>query len=72
MSPANAKPRISISDIENKLRDMTDPVEKGVEKAKSIAVAGAVAVGALLVMGAYLAGRRRGKRRMPVIEVRRI
>ncbi len=72
MSPSNASKRISIGDIESKLRDMAGPVEAGVEKAKSVAVASAVAIGAVLVVGAYLMGRRKGKKRLPVIEIRRI
>ena len=71
MSPARHD-KISIADIEAKLRSMAGPVEEGVEKAKSVAAAGAVAVGAVLVIGAFLLGRRRGKKRAPVIEIRRI
>ncbi len=72
MSPAESTKRISIADIEAKLRDMSGPVEQGVEKAKSVALAAGAAVGAVLVIGAYLMGRRKGKKRMPVIEIRRI
>ena len=71
MSPAKPS-KISISDIEAKLKAISGPVEQGVEQAKSVAAAAAVAVGAVLVVGAFLLGRRRGKRRAPVIEIRRI
>ena len=64
--------KITIADIESKLKAMAGPVEEGVEKVKSVAAAGAVAVGAVFVIGAFLLGRRRGKKRMPVIEIRRI
>lgn len=72
MSPAPGSQRISISDIEAKLRDIGKPVEAGVEQAKSTAVSVAVAVGALVVIAAYAMGKRRGKRKLPVIEIRRI
>ena len=72
MSTPQAPKRVSIADIESKLRDMAGPVESGVEKAKSVAVAAAVAVGAVFVIGAYLMGRRKGKKRSPMIEIRRI
>ncbi len=79
MSPANdptrpgdAKSRITRTDIEEKLRQFAGPVEEGVDRAKSVGAAAAVAVGAVLVIGAYLFGRRRGKKRVPVVEIRRI
>ncbi len=72
MSTPQAPKRVSIGDIESKLRDMAGPVETGVEKAKSVVAAAAVAVGAVLVVSAYLMGRRKGKKRSPVIEIRRI
>jgi hypothetical protein len=71
MSPAGNQ-RISIADIESKLREIGKPVEAGVEQAKNTAVTVAVAVGALVVIAAYAMGKRRGKRKMPVIEIRRI
>jgi hypothetical protein len=69
MSPQQ---RITKDDIEAKLREVAAPVEEGVGQAKSIAPIAAVAVAAALVLTAYLLGRRRGKRRTPVIEIRRI
>jgi hypothetical protein len=63
---------ITREDIERKLRDLSGPVEEGVEQAKSIAAAAAVAVGAVLVIGAYWLGRRRGRRRSPIVEIRRL
>jgi hypothetical protein len=67
-----AKPRITRDDIESKLRDIAGPVEDNVERAQSMAVAVGVAVGALLVVTAYFLGRRKGRKRTPVVEIRRI
>lgn len=64
--------RITRDDIEAKLREVAGPVEAGVEKAKSIGVVVAVAVGAAFVVAAYMMGRRRGKKRSSVIEIRRL
>jgi hypothetical protein len=64
--------RITIDQIESKLREVASPVEERVDQARSMAPVIAVAVGAALVLGAYLLGRRRGKRRTPIIEIRRI
>ncbi len=47
-------------------------MEERVDQAKSMAPVIAVAVGAALVLAAYMLGRRRGKKRTPVIEIRRI
>ncbi len=66
------KQRITRDDIETKLREIAGPVEDNVEKAQSMAVAVGVAVGAVLVVAAYLLGRRRGKKRTPIVEIRRI
>lgn len=68
----NPQQRITISQIEGKLRDVAAPVESGVNDAKTFAPVVAVALGAALVVAAYLFGRRRGKRHTPVIEIRRI
>lgn len=70
MSPDQT--RITKRDIEAKLREVAAPVEEGVGQAKSMAPVAAVAVGAALILAAYLLGRRRGKKRTPVIEIRRI
>jgi len=69
---SGGKQRITRDDIESKLREIAGPVEDNVEKAQSMAVAVGVAVGAVLVVAAYVLGRRRGRKRTPVVEIRRI
>lgn len=64
--------RITRDDIEHKFRDLRGDVDAGVEQARGYAlVAGSVAI-ALLVLGAYLSGRRRGRRRATFVEIRRL
>jgi hypothetical protein len=69
----NAVPKqIGRDDLERKMRELQVDVEKVGASAKSYALAvGAVA--AITIVGvAYLLGRRRGKKRSTVVEIRRI
>ncbi|MDP1820000.1 MAG: hypothetical protein Q8K58_08945 [Acidimicrobiales bacterium] len=70
MTPA-AKP-IDRGDLEAKLREL----QGGVSDTRESVLATAVTVGAIVAVGvvaiAFLVGRRRGKRRTTVVEVRRI
>ncbi len=63
---------ISRADVEAKLRQIRGEVDATAESAKGAVVAAAV-VGAVVVIGlAYVLGRRRGKKRTTVVEVRRV
>ena len=69
----NALPKeITRRDLESKFRELQGGVEAASDSAKSYAlVVGAVA--AVAVIGvAYVLGRRRGKKRATVVEVRRV
>ena len=70
MSPADDK--ITRDQIEGKFREITGGVTDEVEGAKSQALAIGLAVVVASVAVIYLIGRRRGRRRGTVIEVRRI
>ena len=63
---------VTRNDIEAKLRELRDEVDSVGEAAKGgAAVVGAVA--AVVVLAAvYLLGRRKGKKRTTVVEVRRV
>jgi len=64
--------RITRQDIEEKIRSLGGAVHDDVEEAKPtlIGIAGAVAFA--LVILAYLAGRRSGRQRSAVVEIRRL
>ncbi len=63
---------VSRDDIEAKLRELRGEVDSVGERAKGGAVVvGAVAAVAILAT-VYLLGRRRGKKRTTVVEVRRV
>jgi hypothetical protein len=64
--------RITRADIEGKLREMRGDVEETAEAAKTpiLAIAGGVA--AAIVIVAFLLGKRRGRRKSTVVEIRRV
>jgi hypothetical protein len=72
MSAAQAEDRISTQDIETKLRQIRGQFERTTESARSGLVAVGVAGAVLLVTVAYVLGRRRGRRRSTVVEIRRV
>ena len=68
---ATARP-ISPNDLERKMRELQQEVTGVQQQATSYALAvGAVAIVAVVGV-AYVLGRRRGKRRTTVVEVRRL
>ncbi len=64
--------RITRADLEAKLRDVSGDVGETVEAAKSQLVGGVVAGVLLALIVAYLFGRRRGRKRSAVVEIRRV
>ncbi|HVC70536.1 MAG TPA: hypothetical protein VNC61_09825 [Acidimicrobiales bacterium] len=64
--------RITRDDLEAKLREVTGEATETVEAARPQIVGGAVAGLLLLVIVAYLFGRRRGRKRSAVVEIRRV
>ena len=64
--------RISRADIEAKLRDMRGEVDKTAEAAKAPLMAIAGGVGAVVVLLSFLLGKRRGRRKSTVVEIRRV
>ena len=70
-APVTATNKISRDDIEAKFRGLTADVEDRAEQAKSTAVAVGAVVAAVVVLGVFLIGRSRGRKKTTVIEVRR-
>lgn len=62
---------ITRDDIESKLRELRGEVAGVGNASKGYVIAAGVVVAAGLLAGAYLFGRRKGKRRTTVVEVRR-
>ncbi|HEX7167678.1 MAG TPA: hypothetical protein VF230_11925 [Acidimicrobiales bacterium] len=64
--------RVSRDDIETKLREIRGEVDSSAQAAKPAALAVA-AVAAIVVFGAaYMLGRRKGKKKSTVVEIRRV
>jgi hypothetical protein len=68
----NGSGRITRTDIEAKLRAIRDDIEPVGEQAKGGLMAAAPVVVAVLIIGAYLLGKRSGKKRRAVIEIKRL
>lgn len=66
------KDRITPDDIKSKLGEIQGEATQQVEGAKSQLVAVAAGVGLVVLILAFLLGRRAGKRTSAVIEVRRV
>jgi hypothetical protein len=63
---------ITRSDIESKLRELQGEVDENLESARSVGLVAGLGAAVLLVLLAYILGRRRGKKRQMVLEIRRI
>jgi hypothetical protein len=68
----NGSGRITKADIEAKLKAIRDDIEPVGEQARGGLMAAAPVVAAVLIIGAYLLGKRSGKKRRAVIEIRRL
>lgn len=64
--------RITRTDIEDKLRELRGEIDDQVEAVKVPAIAIAVGTAVAAVVVAYWLGRRRGRRKQTVLEIRRI
>lgn len=63
--------RVSLSDIEAKLRQLGGQTQSAATELARPALSGAVVAGVLGVAAVYLLGRRRGRRRATVLEIHR-
>lgn len=62
---------VTLADIESRLRSATASARKAVGESKQNLLAAGVVSGVAVIAGAYLHGRRRGRRRATVLEIRR-
>jgi hypothetical protein len=72
MSTPSAAGRITRDDLERKFRELEGEVTESKEKVASTVLAIGAGVLVVVVAVAFLMGRRRGKKRTTVVEVRRI
>jgi hypothetical protein len=64
--------RVTLGDLESKLRDLGSGVQEVATQAAAPAIGGIAAAVVLLVAAVYILGRRRGRKDAPVLEIRRI
>ncbi len=72
MTVTERSSRITRDDIEAKLRELSGDVDERVEAARPNIVVGAVAAVVVVAAVAYLLGRRRGRSRSALVEIRRL
>lgn len=72
MSAAQPEDRVTTQDIESKFRQIRGQFEETTESARSGLVAAGIAGAVIIVAVAYVLGRRRGRRRSTVVEIRRV
>lgn len=68
---AGADGRITRQDVEEKLRSLTGGVDETVKAARPTLVGTGAGLAVLLLLVAYVLGRRSGRRRSAVVEIRR-
>ncbi|HYL50372.1 MAG TPA: hypothetical protein VEZ15_00235 [Acidimicrobiia bacterium] len=64
--------KITRDDIEAKLRELRGEVDERVEEVKVPAIAVAVGVAVVAIVAAYWFGKRKGKKRQMVLDIKRI
>jgi hypothetical protein len=64
--------KISRDDLEAKLREMSGGLEDTVEAARPKLISSALAGLLIVVLLSYLLGRRRGRARSAVVEIRKV
>ena len=69
---ASTDGNITRDDIESKLRDIRGEVDAVGESSKTIALAAGAAVAVAVVAFVYVLGKRKGKKKTTVVEVRRV
>lgn len=63
--------KITRDDLEAKFRELSGDVEDKADEAKSTAITIGAVVAVAVVLGVFLFGRSRGKKKTTVVEVRR-
>jgi hypothetical protein len=64
--------RVSRDDLEAKFRELQGDVKDKVDDTKQPLLAGAAVAGLLLLLIVFLVGKRSGKKKTTVVEIRRV
>lgn len=63
---------VTRGDIDAKLAEIRGEMDRGTERAKGVGLAVGAVVVTAVVLGAYLLGRRKGRKRQAVVEIQRV
>jgi hypothetical protein len=63
--------KVTRADIEQKLRNLQGDVEKKIVSQRQKIIVGVAAAGALMIIITFLLGRRSGKKKNTIVEIRR-
>jgi hypothetical protein len=69
---SQTRPRITRDDLEAKFRELQSEVDVVEDEARNYALVAAVAGVVVVVAIAFVLGRRRGRKRGTIVEIRRI
>ena len=72
MSKTPTPSHISRDDLERKLRALQGDIKGAVDNQKTNMIAAAGVIGVVLVLVFFLLGRRSGKRKSTIVEIRRV
>jgi hypothetical protein len=72
VATGNGQSTVTRADIEAKLQEIRGVTDTSTEVAQQAVKPALIAVGVAVVVVAFLLGRRRGRRRSTIVEVRRI
>jgi hypothetical protein len=70
--PQSDHGKITPDDIRSKFRELQGEVDTTADAAKSTALTVGAVVATAVVLGVFLLGRRRGRKRTTVVEIRRV
>jgi tetrahydromethanopterin S-methyltransferase subunit F len=71
-TPGASRDRITREDLEDKFRELEGDAREQVESARSTAITAGVVAAIVLLLIAFLLGRRKGAKRSTVVEIRRV
>lgn len=68
----SAPGRVTPDDLRTKFTELQGEVDQTTSSAKDLAVTVGAAVGVVIVLGVFILGARRGRKRTTVVEIRRV
>ena len=70
--PSTSSDKVTREDIEKKFREIQGDIDETAESAKGMAITVGAVVAVVVVLGVFILGKRRGKKKTTFIEVRRL